>query len=120
MIRAPGTPGSGAGAPRVPARMNTSGTTTRWASGPCGTALAVQTLREDRDDDTEFVTISYWPDVESMARFTGRDPRAVHHLPRDAEFLIELPRDIQILELRSAHGLEGIAPRTLPEGPVAP
>jgi hypothetical protein len=79
-------------------------------------ALAVQTLREDRDDDSEFVTFSYWPDVESMAAFTGRDPRAVHHLPRDPEFLLELPRSIQILEIRSAHGLERLAPHGLTEG----
>lgn len=78
------------------------------------TALAVQTLREDRADETEFVTISYWPDVESMARFTGRDPRAIHHLPRDPEFLVELPREIQILELRFVRAIDGIASRPLP------
>jgi hypothetical protein len=78
------------------------------------TALAVQTLREDRTDETQFVTISYWPDVESMARFTGRDPRAVHHLPRDPEFLVELPREIQILELRFVQGMDGMASQALP------
>jgi hypothetical protein len=78
-------------------------------------AHAVQTLREDREDESEFVTISYWPSVEAMAKFTGRDPRVIHHLPRDAEFLIELPRAVQILELRSAQGMEGIGLRTLPE-----
>ena len=80
------------------------------------TALAVQTLREDRESETEFMTISYWPSVEAMAKFTGRDPRAIHHLPRDAEFLVELPKEIQILEIRFAHGLAGIESRTLPEG----
>lgn len=67
-------------------------------------ALGVQTFREDRPGESEFVTISYWADIESMAAFTGSDPRAIHHLDRDAEFLIELPEAVQILRLLSAHG----------------
>ena len=62
-------------------------------------ALGVQSLREDRDDETEFVTISYWESVEAMSRFAGKDPRKIHHLERDAEFLIELPRSVQILRI---------------------
>jgi hypothetical protein len=30
-------------------------------------------------------------------RFAGPDPRRVHHLPRDKEFLIELPESVQVL-----------------------
>lgn len=67
-------------------------------------ALGVQTFREDRDADTIFMTISYWESVDAMADFTGCDPTSIHHLPRDAEFLIELPQKVQILELRHAHG----------------
>ena len=37
-------------------------------------ALGVQTFREDRDSESEFITISYWESVEAMARFTGGDP----------------------------------------------
>ena len=70
-------------------------------------ALGVQTLREDREDESEFMTISYWESVEAMAAFTGADPRQVHHLPRDAEFLIELPREVQVLRLLKAHGRTG-------------
>ena len=62
-------------------------------------ALGVQSLREDRDDETEFVTISYWESVEAMSRFAGKDPRKIHHLERDPEFLIELPRSVQILRI---------------------
>ncbi len=68
-------------------------------------ALAVQQLREDRETESEFVTISYWENVEAMARFTGADPRQIHNLPRDGEFLIELPKSVQILEITSAKGL---------------
>ena len=58
-----------------------------------GIALAVQTFREDRGDESEFVTISYWESVEAMSRFTGSDPTRIHHLGRDEEFLIELPKE---------------------------
>jgi hypothetical protein len=62
-------------------------------------ALGVQLLREDRADESEFVTISYWESVEAMSRFAGKDPRRIHHLERDAEFLIELPRSVQVLDI---------------------
>jgi heme-degrading monooxygenase HmoA len=67
-------------------------------------AMGVQTFREDREDDVEFVTISYWADFEAMAAFTGADPDAIHHLDRDPEFLIELPDSVQILRIRHGHG----------------
>ncbi len=70
-------------------------------------ALGVQTLREDRAEDTEFVTISYWENVEAMARFTGGDPTRIHHLDRDAEFLIELPQSVQVLTIRVSQGAIG-------------
>jgi len=68
------------------------------------TALGVQTFREDRERETEFVTISYWESLEAMMAFAGPDPTRIHHLERDAEFLIELPQAVQILHLRTSHG----------------
>jgi heme-degrading monooxygenase HmoA len=62
-------------------------------------ALGAQMFREDRQGESEFVTISYWESVEAMSRFAGEDPRRIHHLERDAEFLIELPESVQILEI---------------------
>lgn len=70
-------------------------------------ALGVQTFREDRADETEFMTISYWESIEAMGRFTGGDPSQVHHLPRDREFLIELPKAVQVLRLLESHGVTG-------------
>ena len=70
-------------------------------------ALGVQTLREDRENESEFMTISYWENVESMAHFTGGDPNSIHHLERDEEFLIEMPTHVQVLEIRSGHGQLG-------------
>jgi hypothetical protein len=77
-------------------------------------ALGVQCLREDRDTDTEFVTVSYWESSEAMSRFTGGDPTRIHHLPRDHEFLIELPDRVQILAIRISHGNTGGDPRQDP------
>jgi heme-degrading monooxygenase HmoA len=70
-------------------------------------ALGVQMLREDRATESEFVTISYWESVEAMSRFAGPDPRRIHHLERDAEFLIELPEGVQVLEIVASHGQAG-------------
>jgi hypothetical protein len=70
-------------------------------------ALAVQQLREDRAGESEFVTISYWENVEAMSRFAGPDPRRIHHLERDKEFLIELPESVQVLQITAATGLFG-------------
>ena len=65
-------------------------------------ALGVQQLREDRAEDSEFITISYWESVEAMSRFAGPDPRRIHHLPRDPEFLIELPTSVQVLHITAS------------------
>jgi heme-degrading monooxygenase HmoA len=70
-------------------------------------AMGVQTFREDRENETEFMTISYWDSVASMASFTGSDPTAIHHLERDEEFLMELPKEVQILRLLTSHGRIG-------------
>ena len=67
-------------------------------------AMGVQALREDRETETEFITISYWESVEAMSRFTGGDPTQIHHLPRDPEFLIEIPKSVQILKIYESHG----------------
>jgi hypothetical protein len=80
-------------------------------------ALAVQMLREERATETEFVTISYWENVEAMSRFAGRDPRQIHHLERDAEFLIELPQQVQILEIVASFGFA--AERRRSAGPAS-
>lgn len=70
-------------------------------------ALGVQLFREDRAAESEFVTVSYWESVEAMSRFAGRDPRRIHHLERDPEFLIELPEGVQVLEIVATHGNTG-------------
>jgi len=70
-------------------------------------ALGVQLLREDRADESEFITISYWESVEAMSRFAGSDPRRIHHLERDPDFLIEMPDHVQILTITASSGNTG-------------
>lgn len=53
------------------------------------------------------ITISYWESVEAMSAFTSGDPTDIHHLERDEEFLIELPKNVQILKIRASHGQTG-------------
>jgi hypothetical protein len=65
-------------------------------------AVSVQMLREDRAGESEFVTISYWKSIADMG--AGPDPTRTHHLPRDPEFLIEVPEHVQILNVLEAHG----------------
>lgn len=67
-------------------------------------ALGVQMLREDRETESEFVTISYWESVDAMSRFAGPDPRRIHHLERDREFLIALPEGVQVLHFLHSFG----------------
>jgi heme-degrading monooxygenase HmoA len=67
-------------------------------------ALGVQMFREDRPGESEFVTISYWESIEAMSRFAGDDPRRIHHLARDPEFLIEMPEGVQVLEIVASLG----------------
>lgn len=66
-------------------------------------AIKVEMLREDRESESEFVTISYWASIEEMAP-DGGDPTLTHHLPEDAEYLIEIPHRVQILRILETRG----------------
>jgi heme-degrading monooxygenase HmoA len=67
-------------------------------------ALGVQMLRDDRGAETEFVTISWWSSIEAMTGRSGGDPHLTHHLDRDPEFLIEVPKEVQILTILATRG----------------
>jgi hypothetical protein len=68
------------------------------------TALGVAMLRRDSGREATFVTISWWESVPAMARFTGASPTRIHHLPRDPEFLLSLPRRVEVFDVRSEQG----------------
>jgi hypothetical protein len=62
-------------------------------------ALAVQMFREHQGDETVFMALTYWASFETMAKWAGEDPLQVRHLPRDPEFLIEMPERVEVLEI---------------------
>ena len=57
--------------------------------------LGVQVLRRVENEETQFTVISYWESVEAIKRFAGDDIEKTHHLPRDPEFLLELPPTVK-------------------------
>jgi hypothetical protein len=62
-------------------------------------ALGADMTREDREADVVFTTTSYLASIDDMVAFAGANPTAVHHLERDREFLIELPRSVRIARI---------------------
>ncbi|HYE75202.1 MAG TPA: hypothetical protein VEF04_17805, partial [Blastocatellia bacterium] len=61
--------------------------------------LGVEVLRRRVDHLVEFTTLSYWESREAIQRFAGEDINKPHHLPQDADYLIELPDEIVHYEL---------------------
>ena len=64
-------------------------------------------LREDRGDETEFVTISYWESVEAMSRFAGPDPRRIHHLRARRRVPDRVATSVQVLKITASKGVFG-------------
>jgi heme-degrading monooxygenase HmoA len=62
-------------------------------------AVGVQMFREDQGDETVFMALTYWESFDSMTAWAGDDPLQVRHLPRDPEFLIEMPERVQVLDI---------------------
>jgi heme-degrading monooxygenase HmoA len=54
-------------------------------------SLGVQVMRRDEAGAVEFVVISYWESRKAIEAYAGQDIEKPHHLPRDREFLLELP-----------------------------
>ena len=53
--------------------------------------LGVEAMRREEAGAVEFVVISYWESRKAIEAYAGRDIEKPHHLPRDREFLLELP-----------------------------
>ncbi len=54
-------------------------------------SLGVEVMRRDEAGAVEFTVISYWESRKAIEAYAGRDIEKPHHLPRDREFLLELP-----------------------------
>jgi hypothetical protein len=65
--------------------------------------VGVQQFRTVEGDDAEVTTITYWTSVEAMGAMHEEeddpDLLRVSHLPRDPEFLFELPERVELVEL---------------------
>ena len=57
--------------------------------------LGVQMFRLDEGDTVEFTVISYWPSIEAIKRYAGESYQKPHNLPKDPEYLIELPQVVR-------------------------
>jgi heme-degrading monooxygenase HmoA len=65
--------------------------------------LGVQVFKRSEGGITEFVVISFWRSREDIKKFAGEDIEKPHHLPRDAEFLIELPSSVKHYDVLMQH-----------------
>lgn len=54
-------------------------------------SLGAQLMRREEAGAVEFTVISYWESRKAIEAYAGRDIEKPHHLPRDREFLLELP-----------------------------
>lgn len=54
-------------------------------------SLGVQVMRRVEAGAVEFIVISYWESRKAIEAYAGRDIEKPRHLPRDREFLLELP-----------------------------
>jgi heme-degrading monooxygenase HmoA len=61
--------------------------------------LGVQMMRHSKGGITEFITISYWASRDDIKRYAGEDIEKPHHLPKDAEYLLELPESVKNCDL---------------------
>jgi len=53
--------------------------------------LGVEVMRRNEAGAVEYVVISYWESREAIKAYAGQDIEKPHHLPKDREFLLELP-----------------------------
>jgi len=57
--------------------------------------LGVQVFRRVHEGIAEFTTISYWGSRDEIRAYAGEDIEKTHHLPKDAEYLLELPPHVK-------------------------
>ena len=57
--------------------------------------LGVEVFCRKRGGIAEFMTISYWSSREEIRAYAGNDIEKTHHLPKDRDYLLELPRYVK-------------------------
>jgi heme-degrading monooxygenase HmoA len=66
--------------------------------------LGVEVLRRVEGGIAEFITISYWSTRAEIHAYAGEDIEKPRHLPKDAEYLLELPRQVQHFDILVSEG----------------
>lgn len=61
--------------------------------------LGVQVWRRIEGGVAHFATVSYWGSREDIAAYAGADIEKPRHLPRDAEYLLELPDRVEHFDI---------------------
>jgi heme-degrading monooxygenase HmoA len=61
--------------------------------------LGVQVFRRLNGGVAEFMTISYWSSRDEIRSYAGDDIDKPHHLPKDPEYLLELPTHVQHFDI---------------------
>ena len=54
-------------------------------------SLGVEVMRRSEAGAVEYTVISYWESRKAIEAYAGQDIEKPRHLPRDREFLLELP-----------------------------
>lgn len=57
-------------------------------------SLGVEVMRRNEAGAVEFTVISYWESREAIKAYAGEDIEKPHHLPKDREMLLELPKRV--------------------------
>ena len=57
--------------------------------------LGVEVFCRKRGGVADFMTISYWNSREEIRAYAGNDIEKTHHLPKDRDYLLELPRYVK-------------------------
>ena len=71
----------------------------RATPGNLGAAIAVRDLDEER---SEVVTLSWWESLDAIRAFAGDDIDLARYYPKDDEYLLERPRNVQHYECHSS------------------
>jgi heme-degrading monooxygenase HmoA len=53
--------------------------------------LGVQVFRRSQGGVVHFTTLSYWSSRDEIRAYAGDDIEKTHHLPKDKDYLLELP-----------------------------
>ena len=66
----------------------------------------VLVLQRLNNDIAEFTVISFWESKEAIKRFAGEDINKAHYYDDDAQYLLEMPAELEHYEVTVASGLK--------------